>query len=194
MRPALVPLLSLLVACSEPSSGAGAGPIGAGKPSWVRTQPDEPLLDARVDVGTLRVDGGAVEVWIEFPSTPGYLATLRSMHPELELPDGAFTRERERIACGADGLVNTSLEVVYVGPDGRELARRAVAPTAGRAVPPSPYGKNPRALACLAAASKCRGEALAWPPPADTTPLDDAPSSKEARRAYASRFVPTCSP
>lgn len=79
----------------------------------------------------------------------------------------------------------------YVGPDGRELSRRAVPPSS--AGTPMPYGKNPRALACLAAASKCRNEALTWPPPADTTPLNDAASSKEARRAYASRFVPSCS-
>jgi hypothetical protein len=187
----VIPLV-LLAGCGRCSS-EGSGPIARGTPSWVRTHPEEPLLDARVDVGTLHSVGDReIEVVIEFPSAPGTLATMRSMHPELQLPDGAFTRERERIACTPEGEIDSTIEIVYLASDGHEIARETPPLRKSTGTRPGAYGDNPRALACLAAASKCRDEPLVWPPPPNTTPLNDAPASKAQRAAYAARFVPTC--
>jgi hypothetical protein len=98
------------------------------------------------------------------------------------------------------------IESRYVAPDGTEAARDVRDPAAKRAEAEKsaaetkeslhgwspPYGRDSRSLACLAAASKCRGEALGWPPPPNNTPLEYSDRAAAMRAAYNAPFVPAC--
>jgi hypothetical protein len=186
---------------------APAEAIAKGTPFWVDSLPARPLINARVDVGTLRrVAPDEVEVVIAWPPAPGTLATLRAAHPSVELPEGTAAFDRERVVCRPEGPLSYRVESRLMGPDGFELAhdvfdaanerakaeqsdRESAARTRGRH---SPHGDNPRSLACLAAASKCRGEPLAWPPPPNKTPLEYSERADAMRAAYNAIFVPRC--
>jgi hypothetical protein len=214
-------LLAGLTACRASANvtdttDAGAGPasipdgalgIATGTPVWVESVPREPVLNARVDVGTLHsVAPDQIEVVIEWPSAPGNLMSWRSAHPAVDLPDGTVSRDRERIVCRDDGPLSYRIESVLVAPDGRELARDSFDPAIARATAErrdaefaatvrgrrTPYGNDSRSLACLAAASRCRGERLLWPPPPNKTPLEYSERADRMRAAYNAPFVPRC--
>jgi hypothetical protein len=69
------------------AGGVPAAVIAGGKTFWTDSLPDEPLINARVDIGTLHsVGADEIEVVLEWPSAPGSLMTWRSLHPGVTLP------------------------------------------------------------------------------------------------------------
>jgi hypothetical protein len=169
--------------------------------------PSSPLINARVDVGTLHsVAEDEIEVVLQWPSAPGSLMTWRSLHPSVTLPDGTVSLDRERVVCRPEGPLFYAVEIRYVDKDGHELARDTFDRAAKRAEAEkfdaeskallhgraTPYGTDGRSLACLAAASKCRGEPLSWPPPRNETPLEYSDRATAMLAAHNAPFVPAC--
>jgi hypothetical protein len=189
------------------AGGAPKGPgIATGQVEWFETMPDDPLLDARVDIGTLRSVGEEIEVAIMFASAPGYMMSWRKAHPDLTIPAGTTELEKERVQCRLDGPLYYEIESRLIAPDGHEIVKMSKDPAAQLAAASEtqaklrallhdragPYGKDPRSLACLAAASKCRGVPLAWPPPPNNTPLEYSKRADNMLAAYNAPFVPAC--
>ena len=187
----------------EPRPGAielPATAVATGTPHWFGTLPDEPLLNARVDLGTLRVAvGGAIEVTTEWPLTPG--AKIDARLSGKDLPDGTRIFERTRVVCTPRGPLTYLVETFKLGPDGRDIERRSYDAAAERrkkeAPPLAPsewgsFGPNAASLVCLAVARKCKHKSTSWPPPANTTPLEHSPAADGMRAAYNAAFVPSC--
>lgn len=187
-----------LLACQRGSShdempADGSLAMSGARAHWVDTRADDALLDMRVDVGTLRTtDGGhTVDFEAEWPDAPGWRADwLASHRASPALSAGARRFDRERVECRPEGPVGYTLGTRVVDQDGREVARESydVATVRARAehlnelLGTSYEGcVNHYCLACLAAASRCRGETLEWP----------APKSSSKAEA-AKRFVPSC--
>jgi len=202
LAPSARTIASVACACIASALAAAepvpAQAIAAGTPRWVDSMPGEPLLNARVDVGTIRVVDGELEVTLEWPVGPGMVNDARVREPQLVVPPGTVSRDRERVDCGADGELSFAVESVWVAADGRivrrkewpaaEERKRARASAYGRAR----YGRDPRSLVCFAVAAKCAGRPLVWPPPANLAPLEDSERARRMRAEYAAQFVPGC--
>ncbi len=183
-----------------------ASAIAGGKSVWVDSEPDPEyaLLDARVDIGTIRQVGDELEATLRWPIGPGQRRDLQASHPELRLPEGAVEEDRERYRCGRDRMAYFTIETTYRAADGTivhrerfDVAKARQAEAARAAAMPkssftfATYGKSPRDLVCWAAARKCKHEPFTWPPPPNDTRFDD-PHYAEQRDAHDARFVPTC--
>jgi hypothetical protein len=172
--------------------------IAAGAARWVDSKPGDRLLNARVDIGSVRMVDGEFEVALEWPVGPGMVNDARFSDPQLVVPQGTVSRDRERVDCGATGELSFAIESVWVAPDGRvvrkktwvvaEERKRSQASAYARA----PYGPDPRSLVCMAVAAKCAGRPFVWPPPPNMTPLEHSERATKMRAAYTAQFVPTC--
>ena len=163
--------------------------FASGKPLWVDSEPGNPLLNARVDVGTMHAVGEAIEFDIRWPITPGFIAD----QPELVIPDGSVYSSRERVICRPEGIVDFPVREELRGPDGTEFWRRehdVAEMRKGAEV--RRYAPNPRSLVCFAAARKCARQPLSWPPPPNLAPLDGSERAARMRAEYASLFMPAC--
>jgi len=197
------PVAWIACACMASALAARAEPvppqaIAAGTPRWVDSMPGDPLLNARVDVGTIRAVDGELEVALEWPVGPGMVNDARVREPTLVVPPGTVSRDRERVDCGASGALSFAIESAWVAPDGRvvrknewpaaEARQRAQASPYARAG----YGRDPRSLVCRAVAAKCAARPLVWPPPPNLAPLEDSERARRMRAEYAAQFVPSC--
>ncbi len=45
--------------------------IATGKPLWVESKPDDALLNARVDIGSMRQNNDEIEFSLQWPLSPG---------------------------------------------------------------------------------------------------------------------------
>jgi hypothetical protein len=183
-----------------------ADAIANGTERWVSDTPGDPRIDAKVDIGTLRAAGDAIEALVRWPSAPGAMRAWRSMHPELALPEGTVAIDRERILCRRNGAVAYLVERWLVTPDGREHGREKFDPEERRAEAEKldaeqrarlpeytqSYRPDSASLVCLAAASKCNRTPLAWPPPPNRAPLENSQRADDLRSAYNAAFVPGC--
>lgn len=194
----IVALLATLAVTAAPiacpaRAAAGVDPssVASGRPVWVASEGDKSPIDALVDIGDMRQIGDELDVAIRWPYLPP--------------PGGPEQQEQDRVICGPDHAVSYTISTGVVGAggaytvqhtyDAAEERRKAVrydtdmAKAAGGA---TSYGTDPRSLACWAAARKCRGEAVTWPPPPDTAALDNSAASLATNAAYNRGFVPTC--
>jgi hypothetical protein len=191
-------------ALAEPSVPAAA--IASGTPRWVdsNADPQDALINARVDLGTLKRIGDEIEAVMRWPIGPGLRRDLALRSPELQIPDGAVEVDRYRVRCGRDRLQSFAVETAIVAPDGQVLQRKRYDPDEARrreqeqtARLPRPsfqfarYGRSPHDLVCWAVARKCEGKPFTWPPPANDTRFDD-PSYARNRDAHDALFVPSC--
>jgi hypothetical protein len=192
---------------AESLTFAPAPVICGGTSFWVDSNPDPAfaMINARVDIGTMRQTGDEIEVQIEWPSAPGHLMSLRAAHPGVTILDGSHSIARERVVCGAEGMVFFAVESTMVAPDGALIFRETFDPAKERlkaetsnkemrAAFPRPvgYGSDPRSLVCWAAARKCKGKDFSWPPPPNKTPLEHSERATRMRAEYNRMFVPTC--
>jgi hypothetical protein len=177
---------------TEPRAAVSAERFASGKPLWVDSMPDEPLLNARVDVGTMHAVGDALEVDIRWPVTPGLINDLKETEG-LVLPAGSVSSSRERVICRPDGMAFFSVREELRGPDGAVLQRREYDPAKRREqAEVGSYSPNPRSLACFAAARKCARQMWSWPPPPNLAPLDGSERAALMRAEYAKLFGPLC--
>jgi hypothetical protein len=192
---------------SEPMTFAPASVICAGAPFWVDSNPDPAfaLINARVDIGTMRQTGDEIEAQILWPSAPGHLMSLRAAYPGVTIPDGSHSIARERVVCGAEDMVFFKVESTIVAPDGTLVFRETLDPAKERlkaeasnkemrtAFPrPVGYGSDARSLVCWAAARKCERKDFSWPPPPNQAPLEYSERATRMRAEYNSMFMPTC--
>ena len=204
---AALALVASYTAHAEIVTFAPASVIGAGTPFWVDSNPDPEfaLIDARVDIGTVRQRGDEIEVQILWPSAPGSLMSWRAAHPGVTIPAGSQAIERERVVCGPEEMLYFRVESTIVGPDGTLIVRKTFDPTEERLKAeasamemraisrmPVSYGSDPRSLVCWAAARKCEGKDFSWPPPPNKTPLEYSERATRMRAEYNRMFVPTC--
>lgn len=166
-----------------PIVDAGAGRIVArsaianGTTSWFHVRPDDPLLDARLDLGSLHAsEDASVDVLVEWPITPGERADARLQGQTI--PDDARSFERSRVLCEKTGPLSFPLEIYQQTADGRDLSRLVYDPVAEKmkahAWSGRPYGDDVYSLACHLAARKCAGEDARWP----TTATSFVPSCR----------------
>ena len=194
------------ITAAPKSITAAAAAIAGGKPLWVDSNldPQDALINARVDIGTLKQIGNELEATTRWPIGPGQRRDLQLSHPELRLPDGAVEQDRERLRCGRDRLQSFAIETSFIAPDGSVLRHQSfdvakarqeeVARDAAMAKSNFPFGKygsSPRDLVCWAAARKCEHQAFTWPPPPNDVRFDD-PHYAERRDAYDAQFIPSC--
>jgi len=192
---------------AEYTISAPSSVIGAGESYWVDSNPDPEftLINARVDIGTMRQVGDEIEVQILWPSAPGDLMSWRATHPDIKIPDGSQSIEREQVVCGPEDMVSFMVESTIVAPDGVRILRRTFNPAEERLKAetsdksmramfrtPGGYSPNPRSLVCWAAARKCEGKDFSWPPPPNNTPLEYSERATRMRAEYNRMFVPTC--
>ena len=140
--------------------------IANGTTSWFHVRPDDPLLDARLDVGSLHSsEDASVDVLVEWPITPGERTNARLLGPPI--PDGARSFERSCVMCGPTGPLSFPLEIYKVDADGGDVSRIAYDPVAeqmkAHAWSGRPYADDLYSLACWLAARKCAGEDARWP-------------------------------
>lgn len=165
--------------------------IAAASPQWVASSGDKSSTDAMVDIGTMRQVGDALVVETRWPYMPA------SYGPEES--------DKEHIICHADHAISFAVEIGYVSDDGqyhvketydpareREKAEQRDAEIAKIGGGFSSYGRDPRSLACWAAARKCAGQSFTWPPPLNETPLEYSDRARKMNSDYNSAFVPTC--
>lgn len=189
---------------------APASAVAAGRSLWVEEFPNDPsnrMIDASVDVGSLHRVGEALEARVDLPSAPGTLSDFRHNHPQVAAPDGSYARYVARSECGLDGPLDYRVEEAMVAPDGTVLWQtrldfvaertRKATETAEWAkknptLPFHGYGRDYSSLMCAAAAAKCRGEPLRWPPPSEAAPPGYSGPLGGWRRAYDAPFVPSC--
>jgi hypothetical protein len=182
-----------------------AAAIGSGASHWIDTVPDPEfsLINARVDVGTLRQVGDAIEAQISRTLRLGILRDFRAAHPDLKIPDGSQSIDRERIVCREDGPLSYRVEAALVAPDGKVIDRQAFAPAHERlksdaqearrtSSMPIGYHPDPISLVCWAVARKCEDKPITWPPPQNKAPLEYSEPAARMRAEYNRMFVPRC--
>jgi hypothetical protein len=202
-----VAALSLLSAYGrahgEPVTSAPAAVVASGSPLWVDSQvePGFAIINAKVDIGSLRQQGDAIEAELAWPLRLGALNDTRAAHPGVAIPDGSASVYVERILCRENHALSYSVENRIVSPDGKTLYRQAFNAEEERgkaeeqeraALLPSSYGPDPYSLVCWAAARKCIGEDYRWPPPPNLTPLEYSDRATKMRADYNRRFIPRC--
>ncbi len=162
--------------------------IANGTPLWIDSQPDPEFsaINAKVDIGTLRQKGDAIEAMVRWPASP------RTGESELD---------REQVVCTRSGSISFAAEITTFDKGGRPLAHKVNDVKAARASAESfarrmggisSYGNAPPDLICWAASRKCDGKAFAWPPPPNLTPLEYSARAEAMRAAYNRRFLPSC--
>lgn len=180
--------LVLLAACKKatPESTPGPAPVLAeagsarvipradvatDRPSWFHVAPENPFLDARLDLGALHAAPGeehALDILVEWPITPGERNDAR-LSGKTVPPEGARSFERSRVVCEAQGPLSFPLAIWKEAPDGGDVERVVYDPVAERmkshAWSGRPYGTDVYSLACWIAARKCAGEDAPWPAP-----------------------------
>jgi hypothetical protein len=198
----LVALMAGDAAC-EPAGTVPATAIGSGTSIMVNSQTDPKfaLINVRIDLGTLRQAGDAIEAELTWTLRKGLLSDVRARHPDVTIPEGSLDIYRERIHCRPDGALEYPVERRIVAPGGAPLARQAYDADVEREKAEKPpngwsptvgYGSDPRSLVCWAAARKCDGEDFTWPPPKNLTPLENSERATNMRAEYNSKFVPRC--
>ena len=198
----LVALMAGQAAC-EPANTVPATAVGSGSSVVVNSQtnPEFALINVRVDIGTLRQVGDAIEAEATWKLTKGGLIDARRLHPGVTIPDESLEVYRLRIHCRPDGEMNYPVELRIVAPDGAlldkvtydvDVEREKAEKPANGWPSASPYGSGPGSLVCWAAARKCDGEDFTWPPPPNRTPLEHSERATKMRADYYSKFVPRC--
>lgn len=184
---------------AETATSAPAAAVAGGQPVWIDSEPDSKLslINVRVDVGTLRQVGDAIEARLAWTLRLGVLRDTRANHPDLDIPDGSQSIDRERIVCRPHGALFYRVENTLVSPAGELIHRRAFDPTEERrkeeeARWPISYGPDPRSLVCWAAARKCDDKPMSWPPPANNAPLEHSEHATRMRAEHDALFVPRC--
>jgi hypothetical protein len=202
----LMALMAGQAACepaSKPASTVPGTAVGSGSSVAVNseTDPRNALINVRVDIGTLRQVGDAIEAELTWKLTLGLLIDARHDFPGVTIPDGSLDVYRERIHCRPDGELSYPVERRIVAPDGTLVAKRAYdadverekAETPPNGWPPTVgYHSDPRSLVCWAVARKCDGEDFTWPPPKNLTPLEHSERATKMQADYNSKFLPRC--
>jgi len=191
----------------EPVTPVPANAIGSGSPFLVNSQPDRQfaLINARVDIGTLRQIGDAIEAELTWTLRLGMLNDTRAAHPGVTIPEGSASVDRERIVCRLDGALSYRIETRIVAPDGTLVTRQTYDANVERkkaeqdeqrlariTTTLAGYGPDPRSLVCWAAARKCEEKDFTWPPPPNKTPLEYSERATRMRTDYNHQFVPRC--
>ena len=181
-----------------------ANVIAAGEPVWVESEPNPEFaaLDARVDIGTMRQVGDALEVEMRWPLEGGALRDEQWLHPNLEIPPGSQSVEREQIVCRPEGQFSYMVQSGVLSPTGVTLAHEDYDPAIKRKRAEKywqesddlgkAYGPDPRSLICWAAAHKCNNQAFTWPPSPNNTPLEHSAKAAAMRQDYNQTFFPKC--
>ena len=189
---------------AEPVTSAPPAAIGGGASVWIDSTPDPQfaLINARVDVGTLRQVGDAIEAQLSWTLKLGMLRDARAAHPDLKIPDGSQSIERERIVCRPEGPLSYRVETTLVAPDGKLIDRQAFEPARERRKSEEQemrrpgsmlgYHPDPISLVCWAVARKCEDKPMSWPPPRNETPLEYSERAARMRAEYNRTFVPRC--
>ena len=105
---------------AEPATSAPPAAIGGGTSVWIDSVPDPAfaLINARVDVGTLRPVGDAIEAQVSWPLKLGALRDAPAARPGLTIPEGSQLIERLRIVCRPQGPLRYSGRTTLVAPEG----------------------------------------------------------------------------
>jgi len=189
---------------AEPVTSAPAAAIGGGASLWIDSVPDPKfaLINARVDVGTLRQVGDAIEAQTSWPLKLGALRDTQADHPDLTIPEGSQSIWRQRIVCRPQGPLAYSVERTLVAPDGKLIDRQTFEPDRERRKSEeqekrwsgsrSGYHPDPPGLVCWAAARKCDGQPMSWPPPPNKTPLENSERAARMNAEYDRMFLPRC--
>jgi hypothetical protein len=189
---------------AEPVASAPPAAIGGGAPVWIDSVSDPAfaLINARVDVGTLRQVGDAIEAEISWTLKYGMLRDVQADRPGLTIPEGSRLIERQRIVCRPDGPLGYRVETTLVAPDGNRIDRRAFEPDRERRKSEDQetrrsgsrlgYHPDPPSLVCWAVARKCDDKPMSWPPPPNHTPLENSERAARMNSEYDRMFVPRC--
>jgi hypothetical protein len=193
--------------CSEPVTSAPVVTIAAGSTLWVDTHPEpqNAIINARVDIGTLRQSGDAIEAEVAWTLTLGLLIDARAAHPGIVIPDRSISVDTERVVCREDGMLSYRVENKILSSDGKTLHQQVFnaaeervraedrAQAFSQAFPRlSPLGPNAPSLVCWAIARKCEGKEYRWPPPPNNAPLEHSERAAKMRADYNRLFVPHC--
>ncbi|WP_158322651.1 hypothetical protein [Acidisphaera rubrifaciens] len=191
-------MLAALAATTAPAAcpARAAAPVdpssvASGRPVWVASDTGKSPINALVDIGDMRQIGDELDVAIRWPYLPP--------------AGGPEQQEQDRVVCGPDHAVSYTISTGVVGTGGaytvqhtydaaaeRRKAFRYDADMTKAGGGLDSYDTDPRSLACWAAARKCRGEAVTWPPPPDNAALDNSAQALATNAAYNKGFVPTC--
>jgi hypothetical protein len=189
---------------AEPVTSAPPAAIGGGASVWIDSVPDPAfaLINARVDVGTLRQVGDAIEAQVSWPLKLGALRDAQAARPGLTIPEGSQLIERTRIVCRPEGPLSYRVETTLVTPDGKLIDRQTFDPDRERRTSEEQekrwsgsragYHPDPPSLVCWAVARKCDGKPMSWPPPPNETPLEHSERAARMNAAYDRMFVPRC--
>ena len=204
---ALAASLGAIAGVRQIRTDAPAAAIAAGAPLWVDSNPDPQfaLIDALVDIGTLRQSGDAIEAQLSWTLKLGMLRDLQAAHPETPIPENSISTDAERIVCGPEGALSYRVAATITSPDGTVLLHRTYDPDRQRKEAEtqernltailhrkSGYGPDPRSLVCWAAARKCENKPYHWPPPPNLAPLEYSERAEKMRSDYNRQFVPRC--
>jgi hypothetical protein len=164
--------------------------IASGSSVVVNSASDpQSIINVRIDIGTLRQIGDAIEAELTWTLRLGLLNDTRALHRGSTIPEGSTSVERERIVCRSHGELSYSIETSIVAPDGKLLDRQTRDADVERKKAeeqeqrwartwgdtnstPKGYSPNPYSLVCWAAVRKCEGNGFTWPPPPNNTPLE----------------------
>jgi hypothetical protein len=188
---------------TKATSPIPATAIASGSPVVVEMDPQHPKVNIRVDIGTLRQIGDAVEAEVAWPLLgDGSLARARDDFPGVTITKESLNVYRKRTHCRPDGTLDYAVERRIVAPDGTLIVKQAYdADAARKNAENPPYGLrpihdytsiSPGSLVCWAAARKCEGKDFTWPPPPNETPLEYSERATKMRADYNSNFIPRC--
>jgi hypothetical protein len=189
---------------AEPVTAAPPVAIGGGASIWIDSVPDPAfaLINARVDIGTLRQIGDAIEAQVSWPLKYGALRDAQAARPGLTIPEGSQLIERERIVCRPQGPLSYRVGTTLVAPDGKLIDRQTFEPDRERRKSEEQetrlsgsrpgYHPNPPSLVCWAVARKCDDKPMSWPPPPNNTPLENSERATRMNTEYDRMFVPRC--
>jgi hypothetical protein len=150
--------------------------IGSGSSVVVDTSPQKPLINVRIDIGTLRQIGDAIEAEMTWTLRLGRLADEGHHYPDAPIPEGSAYVERTRTICRPHGPLAYLVETRIVAPDGNLVAKQAYDADVEREKAEKPPNGWPRtdtpgyigdlhSLVCWVAARKCEDKDFTWPPP-----------------------------
>jgi len=185
----------------EPATSVPATAIASGSSVLVDSDSDPSfaLINVRVDIGTLRQVGDAIEAELTWKLKLGLLKDTRAEYPGVNIPDGSAAVTKDRIVCRVDGALYYAVETRIVAPDGTLVTRRTYDAELERKKAEElqvrwgrVYSRDPRSLVCWAAARKCEEKDFTWPPPPNNTPLEDSERATKMQKDYYSQFVPRC--
>ncbi len=166
--------------------------VGSGKSFTIDSNPDM-RNSPHVDLGTIKQIGGEFEAVISWSFvTP----KQKQAHPDL--PDDAQIFERDRIECQPNRVFYYTIEEGIQTPDGKILDSQKLDPAKKRQeatgdplLVDDSYHPNPSSLVCWAAARKCEGKPLSWPPP-PMAYSDNGKLMTQILNDWNKLFVPSC--